>query len=87
MYKNTKLLDSIHLGKVGGESTHPHGGITSPEANGKPLEKVPDGLRRRAAEALALEVANVLEGRDGFGAPSPAPSDSTTSGMKVMPSE
>ncbi len=55
---------------MGGESTTPQGGIASAEANGKPLEKVPDGLRRRAAEALALEAANVLEGRDGFGAPS-----------------
>ncbi len=30
IYKNKKLLDSIHLGRVGGESTNRQGGIASP---------------------------------------------------------
>ncbi len=36
---------------MGGETTNQHGGIAAapPEANGTPLEKVPDGMRRRAA--------------------------------------
>ncbi len=38
MYKTKKLLDSVHLGRVGGELTNPQGGIAPPETNDKPLE-------------------------------------------------